>query len=144
MPDETSYGICHARVGLLVLRDCGEPAVANCRQCGRSLCGAHQVLTEDGPTCPECIARQEQFGTPTDAATAARSRNRYYDRYGYDPFYTGSSHYYSDHDYRTLDAGSASQAVAASPVPTGADEREEGGEEGQSADTDDLDDFMES
>jgi hypothetical protein len=143
MPDETSYGICHARVGLLVLRDCGKPAVANCRLCGRSLCDAHQVLTEDGATCPECIARQEQFGTPADAATAARSRNRYYALYDYDPFYTGSFHYYSDHDYRTLDARPSSQVAETSSGPTGGD-GEERGEEGQSADMDDLDDFMES
>ena len=144
MPDDTNHGSCHARVGLLIVRDCGKPAVANCLLCGRALCVVHQVFTEDGPTCPECIARDEQFGTPTEAVVAARSRNRYYSLYNYDPSYSGTSHYYSDHDYRTLDARPDLQAVEASPdYPTGADE-EDGGGEGWSADTDDLDDFMES
>jgi hypothetical protein len=144
MPGYMSFGDCHARVGLLVLRDCGRPGVASCHLCGRSLCLAHQVLTEQGPTCPDCVGQQEQFGgAPTEAAATARSRNQYYDSYGYTPFYTGSSHYYSDRDYRTFDRQPASEVEQASTESVGA-EGSWSDEEGPAPGDDDMDSFMES
>jgi hypothetical protein len=146
MPDYMNFGTCHARVGLLVLRDCGKPAVASCHLCGRALCEAHQVLTEEGPTCPDCVAMRGEFHTPTDEVAAARTRRHYYNDYGYTPHYAGNTHFYSDTDYRTFDqqqASLGSQAAPAAAAAAGEDDSWSGQQDGSSG-KDDLDDFMES
>ena len=54
------FGVCRVKVGLLILRDCKEPAVAECCRCGRGVCGLHQVIRPEFTYCPECAAGLEQ------------------------------------------------------------------------------------
>ncbi len=62
---------CQARMGLLVLRGCEEPAVGACAVCGKGLCAMHQVMGEQGMTCPECSGSPEE-----------KDREEYYQEYG--------------------------------------------------------------
>ena len=71
---------CQARMGLLVLRDCGDPATGFCGQCGKAICAAHQT----GTSCPECAVAQGQDASDPNAQQAA-SRNAYYQQYGQAP-----------------------------------------------------------
>ncbi|MBU2549981.1 MAG: hypothetical protein KKB20_16335 [Proteobacteria bacterium] len=147
MKDFTRQGICQAKKGLLFLRDCGAPATAFCSECSRPVCTTHTIPSEKGNICPECSARQTQ---PDEASRSmadyrARTRSYYYSRYDYWPFYYGYTHYYSDTDYRTFDAGpdegsgsEVQEAVLAAMARTDQEEGLEPGDEG------DLDDFMES
>ena len=114
---------CQAKMGMLVLRDCGQAAVAACDTCGRPVCGAHQTPVAAGIACPECAAQDEGVAE-AGPVKRARRRSRWYRSYGYRPYYYHHygpgyhHHYYSDHDYRTFDdtgpAGAAAVAAAAS------------------------------
>ncbi len=126
MPDDA---LCKAKVGLLFLQDCGGAAIAKCAACSRAVCRQHRVdsLTGSGHLCPECAAQkqtgkkdpmaaglvdekaaqkagltEEDSTTPSSVQRVFR-RTRYYDDYGYRPYYTGYHHFYSDRDYRTFD-----------------------------------------
>ncbi|MEW6262545.1 MAG: hypothetical protein AB1641_05655 [Thermodesulfobacteriota bacterium] len=138
-------GRCHAKKGLLFLRDCDAPAVAACAVCGRPICSAHQVPGPKGPQCPECLALEQKTepGAVTGAGRMnmvdrARYRHHYYDTYGYLPYYYGWSHYYSDRDYRTFDESSSH------PEATAAAAAQAESEDVATADLEQLDDFMES
>ena len=80
---------CRAKVGMLVLRDCGAEAVAACDACGRPICRAHQCPVAQGVSCPECAARDEQTARVTPAARTARRRSRWYRSHRYRPYYYG-------------------------------------------------------
>lgn len=71
---------CQARMGLLVLRECGDPSTGVCGHCGKALCAAHLV----GTSCPECAVAQGEDATGPTAQEAA-SRNAYYQHYGQAP-----------------------------------------------------------
>ncbi|MEW5725264.1 MAG: hypothetical protein AB1896_19275 [Thermodesulfobacteriota bacterium] len=138
--DFTVRGFCQAKKGLLFLRDCGAPALAQCHLCGRPVCEAHQVLSEKGPQCPECAAQSQPGDILTrsagrgDATSRAWLRGDYYDRYHYLPWYFGHASYYSDRDYRTFDEARSEEAAAAVAAREGAED----------VDFSDLDDFAES
>jgi len=94
-------GGCLAKVGLLFLRDCGEPVHKHCKACGRPVCKKHAEVGDDGKLlCAECNGAAGGMG---NESSFARERNGYYDRFGYVPYYYGRSRYYSDRDYRSFD-----------------------------------------
>ena len=131
---------CRAKVGMLVLRDCGAEAVAACDACGRPICRAHQCPVAQGVSCPECAARDEQTARVTPAARTARRRSRWYRSHRYRPYYYGGyghrHHYYSDGDYRTFDRGEAGEAEAPAEGPA-----EEAGALAEAEDPDAADGF---
>jgi hypothetical protein len=137
--DFTVSGICQAKKGLMFLRDCGAPAVGNCRLCARPICEIHRIADERGGLCPECGLKEGK--TPDPAAgrlSNFQSRNDYYDRFHYAPIYYGHSHYFSDTDYRTFDRSSDQGTTGFVDGSVEAIQAEAGGDPG------DLDDFMES
>lgn len=103
------FGNCQAKVGMLVLRECGQSAVRVCQMCNKPICEAHQNQTKQGIICPDCAA-----GLPGEQvspqAERARRRGFYYGQYGYHP------HHYHDHDYQTLDRSEAATARTAGTV----------------------------
>lgn len=129
MKDNRQGGTCMAKIGLLFLRDCGNPMSRTCIACGRPICEEHAIGTRQGTVCPDCAASEDALQNDPGARFTAQ-RGRYYSRFGYIPYYYGSTYYYSDGDYRTFD-GSQPQTV---PPPAGA------GAPGAS----DADDYMES
>lgn len=112
MPGNVGPIVCQARVGLLFLRDCGRPALADCRFCGRPVCDEHQVLSFEGVSCPECAAAREDLDRLPTGGKQAKDRRRYYEENEYYPYYFGTSRYFSDGDYRTFDNPPPGQAVA--------------------------------
>ena len=102
---------CMARTGFLTLRDCGNPAVANCSDCGRSVCGEHL----SGTQCLDCSSRAVG-GEPTafdHDDYAYRYRRWYYGQTHYQPIYGGrnpNDPYYDDFDYRSFDAAGVEDA----------------------------------
>jgi hypothetical protein len=133
---QTTDGLCHAKRGLLSLRECGKHALSACASCGTGLCEDHQILTGEGVFCPDCAVRDERFNNLDDERL---ERARYRRDSGY---YEGAYYYgFTDADYGTFDAqadaGDESGQVAGA-MATGW----EGDDE--SSDSDDLDSFMES
>ncbi len=102
-------GNCKAKKGMLVLRECGEPATASCSMCGIPVCQKHVVPTEQGVACPECAAMKTKIPQgPQGVVGRARRRRSYYGHYGYSPYYYGyhgygGRHYWSDDDYDSMD-----------------------------------------
>jgi hypothetical protein len=95
---------CKARVGLLVLRVCGEPAAAACTRCGLPLCSQHMLIAPDGgPRCAECALQDPEMASNPELRRS-RLRDEYYDDYGYDPYVLGGAGYYSDRDRETMAA----------------------------------------
>lgn len=96
---------CTARSGFLTLRDCGNPAVGSCSECGRSLCMEHLA----GTRCLDCTSRSVG-GEPTafdNDDYAYRYRRWYYGQSHYRPIYDGRNPgdpYYDDYDFRSFDA----------------------------------------
>ena len=82
---------CQARMGLLVLRGCEEPAVGACAVCGTPLCAMHQVMGPQGMSCPDCSGSPE-----------AEERKEYYNTYGrpeeQSPAQFGDKKYFSPAD----------------------------------------------
>jgi hypothetical protein len=128
-------GNCKAKKGLLVLRECGQPAIGACGKCGIPVCQQHQIIiSQTGMVyCPECAAQDAQMA-PTGHVGRARRRTRYYTHYGY---YGGHWH---THDYFTERDHAAVQHPAgkAAGVSAGATADAAGGVD---ADHDDLDDM---
>lgn len=95
---------CRAKIGLLILRDCGAPSKTLC-VCGRPICRQHRTRGPDGDLCPECALRQ-QVGKHALPVRRARQRRHYYSNSRYRPYYYGYSdrdEYFDDYDYRTFD-----------------------------------------
>ncbi len=88
---------CQAKVGMLVLRDCGQTAAAACDTCGRPVCRSHQTPVAAGIACPECAA-QDQGIADQGQVKRARRRRRWYSSYGYRPYYY--HHYGPGHHHR--------------------------------------------
>ena len=144
--DELSvYGSCHARVGLLVLRDCGKPAVGGCRQCGRTVCAKHQVEGEEGILCPDCAALQmkdtEEYRRSDRWDDPMWVRTTMYHHYGYAPVYMGESESFTPSEYAVFDAKGEPGAEPSGAMEAGAVERED---EGEWDEGDEVDDSMES
>jgi len=111
---ETGFGKCKTQVGMLVLRDCGEPALGVCVTCNRPICQRHQVPTSQGVTCPDCAA-QLPNGQSHREVQRVRYRSGYYSYYGYHP------HHFHDHDYDSFDQ---SRQAAKPAGPKSADDRD--------------------
>ncbi|MBN1106019.1 MAG: hypothetical protein JXL84_21595 [Deltaproteobacteria bacterium] len=95
---------CRARVGLLVLRVCGEPATAACTLCGLSLCSQHILIGQDGaPRCPSCALQDPDMASRPEFRRS-RVRDEYYHDYGYEPHVLGGAGYYSAGDRASMDA----------------------------------------
>lgn len=130
-------GLCHAKKGLLNLRECDKHALSSCKVCGTGLCEDHRLLTEYGVFCPDCAARDDRFGDLEDERLE-RARYRMGSGYGY-----GEGYYYAftDSDFGTFDAqaregGESAKAEGALTAGWESDD--------DVSDSDDLDSFMES
>jgi len=128
-------GNCKAKKGLLVLRECGQPAVGACGKCGIQVCQQHQVLiSQTGAVlCPDCAAQDEKMA-PTGHVGRSRRRSRYYSHYGY---YGGHHH---DHDYFNGRDQSSVQTPGPQTAGVGAGASADA-KGGVDADRDDLDDM---
>lgn len=90
------FGKCRTAVGMLVLRECGQPANQVCVMCNKPICEAHQAPTKQGIACPECAASLPGEEAPP-AAVRVRRRQQYYSHYHYTPLY------FYDDDYHAFD-----------------------------------------
>ncbi len=98
---------CECKSGFYSLRDCGQPATAQCQVCNRAMCREHAAPQSLYAQCRDCWARQQQQGPDADARGRFRDqdyddwayhyRNRHYAE-GYAPIYVGT-HYHSYYDY---------------------------------------------
>ncbi|MHC1741873.1 MAG: hypothetical protein AB9873_02435 [Syntrophobacteraceae bacterium] len=130
-------GFCHAKRGLLSLRECGKHALSSCQTCGTGLCEDHQILSGYGVFCPDCAVQDDRF-QDTDDERLERARYRresgYYD--------SGMYYTFADSDYGAFEAQAEEgdeSAQAEAAMAAGLDSAED-----DSADGDDLDDSMES
>ena len=80
---------CQASFGLLVLRECGQPAAGACSSCGKMLCAMHQVMGPGGMACPECSVAA---GVQSDQTQDAANRQGYYTTYGQQRYFTEDDH----------------------------------------------------
>ena len=99
---------CKSKKGLLIIRECGAPAIEVCSRCNIPLCSEHMVSTPDGITCPECY---ESSGETTandrnqpQSMKRFRRRRSYYNDYGYRPHYYHHNRYFNDQDRQTVDS----------------------------------------
>jgi hypothetical protein len=102
---------CECKTGFFSLRDCGQPAMAQCQSCSRAMCHAHAAAESRFAECRDCWARRVQDGDPRmvdrnrnyDDDWAAGYRSRYYAA-GYTPIYAGTHyhHYYDRYDTRSF------------------------------------------
>ena len=46
---------CEVKLGLFVLKDCGEIQHSSCTNCNKALCVRHTHKSEKGELCPECL-----------------------------------------------------------------------------------------
>jgi hypothetical protein len=118
MRDRPKTGTCQSRKGLLFLRDCGEPAVAECQRCGRELCDAHRMFEEAELVCPECSAPGAHRGEAGE--NDPHWRDRYYNQYDYRPHYWSTYSYTSD-DYGTFDRSRQPAAGTGTAQPEASD-----------------------
>lgn len=120
MPKKKS-GNCRAKIGLLVLRECGDAVLEACRKCNIPLCAKHSVTTFEGIACPDCAAQESGSDATKEGAMAgaaagvaagtlgagalgrARWRRGYHDRFGYTPMLFGRRGYYTDRDRAALE-----------------------------------------
>jgi len=96
---------CKHKLGLLTLRNCNEPVEVKCPECGKEVCMKHSRLLNGVNVCIECY--QKGVGnlksTHDEAVRRSYSRNRYYSRSSYSPFYYWSGRYYDRDDYETFE-----------------------------------------
>lgn len=106
---------CAVRRGFFVLRDCDEPAMNSCAECGRPICAAHTAMS-DTLVCVECSSRRQEEDENEhddsqdeqdwyDESAAYAYRHEYYSGQRYNPVYSGTRHdsYYDDYDVRSFD-----------------------------------------
>ncbi len=67
---------CEMVVGFLVPHRCDNPALGNCRQCGRGFCEEHLEITPQGMICTAC--RQGLDQPVASARNRADLRRRRY------------------------------------------------------------------
>ncbi len=134
MPND---GLCHAKKGLLSLRECGKHALSSCQTCGIGLCEDHQVLSADGVFCPDCAVQDDRF---RDVDDERLERVRYRREAGY--YDSGMYYTFTDTDYGAFEAQEdegEESAQAEAAMAAGLES-----EDDDSHDADDLDDDMES
>lgn len=130
-------GFCHAKRGLLTLRECGKHALSSCVACGTGLCEDHQILTGYGVFCPDCAAADDRFGNVEDERLERarfRTSSGYYYEEGYYYHFTATD--FAAFDTKTSGAGepALAEGVQASGLESDDDD----------SDSDDLDSSMES
>jgi len=99
---------CRHKIGLLSLRDCGNPVVGLCVDCNRPVCDKHMKDTDRGTVCLECFTQNLEDQEMSGEAARVYHRRTYYHSTGYYPYYYGHSLRYGDDDYRYFDAEPAS------------------------------------
>lgn len=134
MPND---GFCHAKRGLLSLRECGKLALSSCQTCGTGLCEDHRILSGYGVFCPDCAAQDERF---EDVDDERLERVRYRRDTGY--YAIGGYYTFSDTDYGAFEPQAEEGDESAQGDASMAAGLDLEGED--SGDGDDLDDFMES
>jgi len=104
--------ICQWQSGLLVMRECGQPAMAGCSMCGRSICMAHSVPGPNGMACPQCASSAEGY-EDTEDTEIAETRGQYAQQFG-----TGAGY------FTPADSSSLGRGGAATPTQRPYDPRE--------------------
>ncbi len=99
---------CRHRVGLLSLKDCGEPAVSQCTNCNRPVCQKHRKMVtgegKDDVVCVECSLEQVSEKTAlSEDMDREYHRRSFYRNTGYRPYYYGHYRSYGSDDYRSFD-----------------------------------------
>ena len=101
--DDQIVSKCKAKVGMLILRDCGELASEKCASCGIPICLDHMTnLPGKGLVCPNC-ADSDPDTADKHPFSRTRRRRHYHSHYGYSPYYYGHHRYYSDSDRRSVE-----------------------------------------
>jgi len=80
---------CMAQRGLLTLRNCENPEVRNCSNCGRPMCNEHLSARSGNTMCLECAAADPAKDLQYDAEWASGYRREYYRHSGYAPILLG-------------------------------------------------------
>lgn len=91
---------CQWQMGVLVMRECGQPAAAGCAICSRPICAAHTMMGQNGPACPGCAAHTAGYGENDDTEIAG-ARDQYYSQYGGATQF-GSRGYFSSPDSASM------------------------------------------
>ncbi|MDX2154113.1 MAG: hypothetical protein SFV54_25460 [Bryobacteraceae bacterium] len=98
---------CQAKIGLLVLRPCGEPVAAICPGCGLPLCATHGI----GGQCPDCRLATGNLDED-DPGGDAVTRHQYYRQFG-------AAGYFTPQDRASLRSDSSAAAPAADAFASG-------------------------
>lgn len=89
---------CQWQSGLLVMRECGQPAAGSCAMCGRSICMVHGVPGPNGTACPQCASSADGYEETEDTEIAG-TRSQYAQQYG------GGAGYFTPADSSALGRG---------------------------------------
>jgi hypothetical protein len=94
---------CAAQRGFLMFRECGNPAGAECGNCGRPMCFEHIGA---GGHCLDCNAHGSMMDTPDGTTAGAYGfRHHFYHTAGYRPVgLDPSDAYYDEYDVRGFDS----------------------------------------
>jgi hypothetical protein len=116
---------CQIQRGLFMLRDCGNPAVETCQNCGKGLCQEHVAYSDLKPYCIPCqeklaqepVDKEKNPSDPNESPDSGanlpparewncpgysqRWRERYYSNTGFIPYYTT----WDQTHYNDLDRG---------------------------------------
>ena len=113
---------CQCKSGFFALRDCGQPAVAQCEACSRAMCHAHAAVESRFTQCRDCWAKANQSADPAQragtyaaawsqsypslyyAAAWAQSYLFFFNDTATTEIYTGTHyhHYYDQYDTRSF------------------------------------------
>ena len=110
---------CRHKVGLLSLRDCGEPTISKCSLCNRPVCEKHQKTVSDveGAICVECyLQRVDRERAVHEDMGRYYHRRSMYRSSGYHPYYYGHSRHYKHDHYRDFDRAADTEYDAAEDI----------------------------
>ncbi len=106
---------CRMKVGLLVLRTCGEEAVDTCSTCGRPICPKHRIKQSGLVQCLDC-ALDGPMESESPRLWQAYERRVRYRAARYHPLYLSDSGYYGEDDYRVFDERGEAEEAGASDL----------------------------
>jgi hypothetical protein len=102
---------CAAKRGIFTLRDCELPAITDCSDCGKPLCGEHAVWIEQVAYCNPCSMNRGQNTGDSDSndwestGWSGRWRDNYHRQQNYHAIYYGDAGdaAFSDEDHAAFD-----------------------------------------
>lgn len=103
MSQENTGKRCQVKVGMFVQKECGNPAIERCHECGVNMCRKHTKKQGEHLLCVECYAKTEE---------AQQNKDRMYNDWedgtlsgsGYNLWYFATrDQFYRQHRYRAFD-----------------------------------------